>query len=49
MKKTWKGWAVVTKDRSEVRHVSGCRKYKPCLPGSASDLRLIKVVIREVR
>lgn len=45
----WKGWAVVTKDRSEVRYVSGDRKSRPCLPGSAADLRRIKVVIREVR
>jgi hypothetical protein len=47
--KRWKGWAVVTKDRSEVRYVTGSREYKPVLPMASAGLRRIKVEIREVR
>lgn len=45
----WLGWAVITKDGSEVRYVTGDREYRPCLPMAYTGLRRIKVEIREVR
>lgn len=45
----WKGWAIVTKDGSEARYVTGDREYRPCLPMASAGLRRIKVEIREVR
>lgn len=47
--KKWKGWAVVTADGTEVRYVTGDRKYRPVLPMASAGLRRVKVEIREVR
>jgi len=50
-KRTWKGWAVVFKDK-ELRYVSESRKYKPVLPGESNGVadpgyRRVKVLIVE--
>jgi hypothetical protein len=50
-KRTWKGWAVVFKNK-EIRYVSESRRYRPVLPGESTgmadrDYSRVKVLIVE--